>query len=76
VHERALAEVDLAYDLEVLASFRDLRQHDVATRQDIVFSERDVAMSRKRLAQADRLVEGCKPTLQAGEQAASPSPQR
>ena len=55
----ALAEVDLAYRLEVLASFQDLREHDVATRQDIVYSERDVEMARKQLAQAKRLVETC-----------------
>jgi len=55
----AMAEVDLAYRLEVLASFRDLREHDVATRQDIVYSERDVEMARKQLAQAKRLVETC-----------------
>lgn len=60
MREVALAEVDLAYRLEVLASFRDLREHDVATRQDIVYSERDVEMSRKQLAQAKRLVAGCR----------------
>jgi len=59
----AMAEVDLAYDLEILASYRDLREHDVATRQDIVFSERDVEMSRKELAQAKRLVEACRQEL-------------
>ena len=58
-HDVAVAEVDLAYRLEVLASFRDLREHDVATRQDIVYSERDVEMARKQLAQAKRLVETC-----------------
>ena len=63
----ALAEVDLAYHLEVLASFRDLREHDVATRQDIVYSERDVEMSRKELAQAKMLVESCRQEL--GEEA-------
>jgi hypothetical protein len=63
VRELALAEVNLAYDLEVLASFRDLRAHDVATRQDIVYSERDVEMSRKELAQAKRLVETCRQDL-------------
>jgi len=64
----ALAEVDLAYHLEVLASFRDLREHDVATRQDIVYSERDVEMSRTELAQAKTLVESCRQEL--GEEAA------
>lgn len=67
--EIALAEVDLAYHLEVLASFRDLREHDVATRQDIVYSERDVEMSRKELAQAKRLVEGCRQELGEGHSA-------
>ena len=63
VRDLALAEVDLTYHLEVLASFRDLREHDVATRQDIVYSERDVEMSRKQLAQAKRLVEACRQEL-------------
>lgn len=61
--ELALAEINLAYHLEVLASFRDLREHDVATRQDIVYSERDVEMSRKTLAQAKRLFESCRQDL-------------
>jgi hypothetical protein len=63
VSQLGLAEVDLAYHLEVLASFRDLREHDVATRQDIVYSERDVEMSRKELAQAERLVKNCQEEL-------------
>ena len=59
----AMAEVDLAYRLEVLASFQDLREHDVATRQDIVYSERDVEMARKQLTQAKRLVDACREEL-------------
>ena len=47
----------------MLLCFRDLRAHDVATRQDIVYSERDVEMSRKELAQAKRLVETCRQDL-------------
>jgi hypothetical protein len=67
----ASGKVDLAYHLEVLASFRDLREHDVATRQDIVYSERDVEMSRKLLAHAKRLVETCRKEL---DEKTSPGP--
>lgn len=45
----AIAEVDLTYYAEVLASMRELREGDVATRQDVIRAERDVEMARKRV---------------------------
>ena len=55
----AIAEVDLAYRNELLASVRDLRKHNVATRPDVIRAERDVEMARKRVDQHGRRVREC-----------------
>jgi hypothetical protein len=70
--DAALAEVDLEFRLEVLASFRDLRANEAATRQDIVRSERDVEMARRRLAHARELEAGCRTELERIEAPAEP----
>jgi hypothetical protein len=57
--ESEIARVDLAYDREVLASYRDLRENDVATRQDIIFSESAVEISRRRMEQTARRAREC-----------------
>ncbi len=57
--ELAIAEVDLAYRNEVLASVRDLRKHAVATRQDVIRAELDVDMARKRVEGQRRRVQEC-----------------
>ncbi len=57
--ELAIAEVDLAYRSEVLASVRDLRKHAVATRQDVIRAELDVDMARKRVEGQRRRVQEC-----------------
>ena len=57
--ELAIAEVDLAYRSEVLASVRDLRKHTVATRQDVIRAELDVDMARKRVEGQRRRVQEC-----------------
>jgi hypothetical protein len=49
--EIAIAQVDLTYMQEFLNSVRDLRENDVATRQDVILAERDVEQARKRLEQ-------------------------
>jgi hypothetical protein len=61
--EVALAEVDLAYRQELLDSALDLRENDVATRQDVIRAERDVAMARKRLDEGNRRVNRCQKGL-------------
>ena len=65
--EIAMAEVELEYAREVLVSYRDLREHDVASRQQIIFAERDFEMAQKRLAQSKARHEQCRrePTPQA-----------
>lgn len=55
----AIAEVDLAYRGEVLASLRDLRENDVGTRQDVIRAERDVEMARQRVDLQRRRVDEC-----------------
>ena len=55
----AIAEVDLTYRSELLASVLDLRKHGVATRQDVVRAERDVEMARKRVDHQGRRVREC-----------------
>ena len=61
--EVAIAQVDLAYQQEVLKSVRDLRENSVATRQDVVLAERNVELARKRNEQGSRRVETCRGEL-------------
>jgi len=53
-------EVDLAYYEEVLASARDLRQNDVASRQQVLFAERDLQLTLQQLEQARQRVARCR----------------
>ncbi len=55
----AIAEVDLTYRSELLASVRDLRKHEVATRLDVIRAERDLEMVRKRVDHQGRRVQEC-----------------
>lgn len=56
----AIAEVDLEYRREVLASVKDLREHGAATRQDVIRAERDVERAEKRVARHERRVDACR----------------
>ena len=55
----AIAEVDLTYTTEVLVSVRDLRENSVGTRQDVIQSEREVALAGKRVEHHRRRVQAC-----------------
>jgi hypothetical protein len=55
-----VAEVNLAFDKEWLASIRDLREGAVATRTMVILAELDVEREEKRLADAKRRVEACR----------------
>jgi len=55
-----VAEVNLAFDKEWLASVLDLREGAVATRTMVILAELDVEREEKRLADAKRRVEACK----------------
>lgn len=55
----ALAEVDLEYANELMASFKDLREEGVATQQAVIRTERDVALARQRAEHHGRLLQGC-----------------
>ena len=55
----AIAEIDLTYRSEVLASVRDLRKHNVATAQDVIRAVRDADMARKRVERQGRRVRDC-----------------
>lgn len=61
----AIARVDLAYRQEVLASMRDLRENDVATRQDVIWAERDVEQAGKRLEDGGLRAARCRQELEA-----------
>ena len=55
----AIAEVDLTYRSEVLASVQNLRKHNVATEQDVIRAVRDAEMARKRVERQGRRVRDC-----------------
>ncbi len=55
----AIAEVDLTYSRDVLASVRNLRKHNAATPQNVIHAERDVETARKRVDHQGRLVREC-----------------
>jgi hypothetical protein len=63
--ETAIARVDLTYLQEVLHSVRDLRENDVATRQEVIVAERNVEQARKRLAQGGLRTARCPNELEA-----------
>ena len=55
----AIAEVDLTYLEEVLVSIRDLRENDVATREQVIRAEEDVDVARRRVEHHTPLVKAC-----------------
>lgn len=57
--ELAIAEVDLVYFEEVKLSVLDLREHNVATQQDVIRAESDVEMASKRVTRHRRRVGEC-----------------
>lgn len=57
--EVALFEVDMEYNNGVLLSSRDLRQSDIASRQQVLFAEQDVEVSGYRLEQARQRAARC-----------------
>ncbi|MHC4429967.1 MAG: hypothetical protein ACYS0D_15410, partial [Planctomycetota bacterium] len=67
-----IAEVDLAYRKEVLASVRDLRENDVAPRQEVILAERNVDLARKRLGSGRLRTESCRERLERLEPARRP----
>ena len=56
----AIAEVELDYAREILASVRELRVEDVATRQDVIRAERDLEQQEIRVRRQRARVEACK----------------
>ena len=57
---RKIASVNLEYNQEVLASVTDLREHDVATRPDVLLAEMDVEMAEIRLKQLTQRAKACR----------------
>ena len=55
----AIFEVDLEYQREVLDSAQSLRQNDIASRQQVLFAERDVGLTVAQLEQARRRISLC-----------------
>jgi len=56
----AVFEVDLEYFQQVLQSSRDLRQDDIASRQQVLFAEQDVQEALHQLEQASQRVARCR----------------
>jgi hypothetical protein len=55
----AVVEVNLAHHRENLASVLDLRENDVASRQQVILAERDVELMLKRFEQARQRAARC-----------------
>jgi len=55
----AMAEIDLTYLEEVLVSIRDLRENDVATREQVIRAEEAVDVARRRVEHHTPLVKAC-----------------
>ena len=60
--EQAAAEVDVAYEREVLTSVHELRAGEVATRPDVILAELAVRRAEQRLDHARGRFDRCKPT--------------
>jgi hypothetical protein len=56
----AMFEVDLEYQQELLRSALSLRQNDVASRQQVLFAERDVELTQEELGLARRRAAACR----------------
>lgn len=67
--QRNAAEVDLAYEREVLASVLELRAGEVATRPQVILAELDVRTAEERSSDARARVERCR-----GKAPAAPAP--
>ena len=66
----SIAEADRDYDVEFLASVRDLRKNATATELDVIYAERNLAMAEKRIKWARDRVASCRPgttTVTGGE---------
>ena len=63
-----VAEVNLTFNREWLASILDLREGDVATRQDVILAELDVEREEKRLAWGKQRAAACRRELGIGEE--------
>jgi hypothetical protein len=57
--ERSAAEIDLAYEREVLTSVQELRAGEVATRPDVILAELEVRRAQDRLDHARRRFDRC-----------------
>ena len=68
-----VARVNLGFNRQFLASVLDLREGQVATRQDVILAELDVEREQKRLADAERRTEACRREL--GQPVTADSPQ-
>ena len=68
----AIAEVDLVYLKEVLTSVTDLRENDVATRDDVIEAEKNVERARQRVEHHSPRVQAC---IDSGVAAGDGSPQ-
>jgi len=74
-HAAEAARVSLEFNRQFLASVLDLREGQVATRQDVILAELDVAREEKRLADALRRAEACRKELGPVEgESAPPTP--
>jgi len=74
-----VARVNLEFNRQFLASVHELREGQVATRQDVILAELDVEQEEKRLADATRRSEACRRELgqaEGGAREPSPSPGR
>jgi len=64
-----VATVNLEFNREFLAGIRDLREGQVATRQDVILAELEVALEEKRFADAGRRTAECRRALGAEDPA-------
>ena len=73
-HAKAVevAKVNLEFNRQFLASVLDLRAGDVATRQEVILAELDVAREEKRLADAERRTAACRRELGRTQAAEAP----
>lgn len=60
-HDVEVARVDQEWSAVWLASIRDLREHNVATRPDVIEAEYDVRMAEQRMEAAVARVGRCEP---------------
>ncbi|NIM00582.1 MAG: hypothetical protein GTN89_06885 [Acidobacteria bacterium] len=55
----AIAEIDLAYQKEVLTSVKDLRENNVATLDEVILAELDVEQARQRVEHYSKRARAC-----------------